>query len=115
MLQALFFSDLHLSSMNDPRAGSRFFAFSRCLKGENCSHLFLLGDIFDLWIGDHAYFREAYAPIIDEIQRLVSEKVDVHYFEGNHDLYLKSFWDGRLGVESMGAQRFCSLARTPLG
>ncbi len=63
------------------------------------THLFLVGDIFDLWIGDHAYFKTRYQPIIEAISRLVQGGVAVHYFEGNHDLYLQAFWATQVGVQ----------------
>jgi len=65
----------------------------------HASELFLLGDIFDLWLGEHKYFQKRYAPIIDEIRRIVDRKIAVFYVEGNHDLYLKPFWQDQVGVE----------------
>lgn len=63
------------------------------------THLFLVGDIFDLWIADHQYFANAYKPLIDELVRLKNEGVEICYFEGNHDLYLREFWQEHLGFK----------------
>lgn len=57
----------------------------------------MLGDIFDLWISDHQYFANKFAPIISELKALQKRGVGIHYFEGNHDLYLQAFWQERLG------------------
>lgn len=98
MYQAWFVSDLHLTSISDKKAG-KFLAFLNSLTASTgTTHLFLLGDIFDLWIADHGYFIEQYQPIINELHRIMSEGIEVHYFEGNHDLYLKRFWADALGV-----------------
>jgi UDP-2,3-diacylglucosamine hydrolase len=98
MIQAWFVSDIHITDMSDEKA-KIFLAFLRSLKSERlCTHLFLVGDIFDLWIGNHKFFQKKFAPIIEQIQFLVNQGVEVHYFEGNHDLYLKGFWENRLGV-----------------
>ncbi len=86
-----FLSDLHIQKMDSERA-QNFIKFLQTLNKENCKKIFLVGDIFDLWIGEHDYFLKHYTPIIQEIHRLVNLGIEIHYFEGNHDLYLKSFW-----------------------
>lgn len=94
----MFVSDIHITSPDSGR-GRLFLDFLKSLSGHaGLTHLFMLGDIFDLWVADHRYFVERYAKIIDEIRRLRSEGVDISYFEGNHDLYLKHFWRDELGV-----------------
>jgi UDP-2,3-diacylglucosamine hydrolase len=79
---------------------SRLFEqFLRSLSGNsNVTHLYLLGDIFDLWVADHQYFIDRYRNIIDEIRRLANEGVEISYFEGNHDLHLRGFWTDQLGL-----------------
>jgi UDP-2,3-diacylglucosamine hydrolase len=59
--------------------------------------LFLVGDVFDLWIGSHSFFVKRFQALVDVMAALVEAGVEVHYFEGNHDLYLADFWS-RLGV-----------------
>lgn len=99
MLNAYFVSDIHISSPDEPRA-ALLLSFLRGLSGtSNATHLYFLGDIFDLWVADHRYFVERYRDIIAEVGRLRDEGVEIHYFEGNHDLHLRYFWADRLGVE----------------
>ena len=97
MQRAYFVSDLHIASPEDPKF-TRFLGLLGSLTGENSSHLFLLGDIFDMWLGDHRYFIDRYRPLIDEIERLRDAGVNIHYFEGNHDLHLGRYWAGQLGI-----------------
>lgn len=98
MLSAYFVSDIHIASP-ESRDGRLFASFLRSLSGKsNITHLYLLGDIFDLWVADHCYFVDRYREIISEIRRLKTEGVEVSYFEGNHDLYLRYFWADQLGV-----------------
>ncbi len=98
MPTAYFVSDIHITSPEGPRA-RLFVAFLQTLSGKsNITHLFLLGDIFDLWVADHRYFVERYQGIIDEILRLKNEKVKISYFEGNHDLHLRYYWADQVGV-----------------
>jgi UDP-2,3-diacylglucosamine hydrolase len=98
VLNAYFVSDLHISSPTDPRAGL-FIDFLKHLSGaDNASHLILMGDIFDLWIAAHQHFIDRYQSITDEIVRLRDEGVEIHYFEGNHDLYLRHYWGEQIGL-----------------
>jgi len=97
MFRALFVSDLHLTPSDDVRVGS-FTQFLHSLNANNLTHLFLVGDIFDLWIGNHDYFKSAFESVVSEIQRIRNSGIEVHYFEGNHDLYLREYWQDQLGV-----------------
>lgn len=96
MPSALFVSDIHIKGPDCPRA-QLFTAFLRSLDG-NTTHLFLLGDIFDLWVADHRWFIDRYQAIIRELDRLRHDGVEIHYFEGNHDLHLRWFFGDRLGL-----------------
>ena len=98
MPSAYFVSDIHIMSPECPRART-FLTLLRSLSGaSNVSHLVMLGDIFDLWVADHDYFVDGYREIVDEIRRLKDDGVDISYFEGNHDLHLRYFWEDRLGI-----------------
>ena len=106
-LRAAFVSDVHLTALDDSRA----VLFLRWLQGLQpgnvydssleaktmITHLFLMGDIFDLWVADHSYFINKFKPIIDELSRLKHGGVKIHYFEGNHDLDLEPFWENKMG------------------
>ena len=97
-VKAVFVSDVHLGSLSEPRS-ILFLNFLKDLKKDSeLTHLFLVGDIFDLWIGRHSYFRKKYRDVIDAIIALKNQGVEIHYFEGNHDLYLKDFWGADLDI-----------------
>ncbi len=93
-----FVSDLHLGSVSEPN----FLLFKKYLQSvvdNKVTHLFLLGDIFDLWVANQKYFINQYSEIIKEIRKIISSGIEVHYFEGNHDLHLKKFWQEELGCK----------------
>ena len=96
---AYFVSDIHLRSMQEVNARLLIRFLKSVTKKDGVTHLFLLGDIFDFWVSDHTYFIKKFEPVVNEIQRIISEDIAVHYFEGNHDLYLSSYWTDRLGVK----------------
>ena len=97
VFNAYFVSDVHLDSEADSR-GHCFLQFLKELEKEKLvTHLFMVGDIFDLWVGDHGYFKQRYSNIISALVSLKKRGLEIHYFEGNHDLYLSKFWQDELG------------------
>ena len=108
MSKALFISDLHIKSPDDPRA-ELFRRFLRFCAAHPPAHLFLVGDIFDLWIADRDYFVKAYQPIIDDLTALKRLGTQIHYFEGNHDLDLKLYWQHKLGFDVQTEAAFYDL------
>ncbi len=111
---AIFVSDIHITGP-DCKRGRLFLAFLESLSGpQDVTHLYLLGDIFDLWVADHRYFVERYAEIIGEVRRLQREGVEISYFEGNHDLYLRHFWQHELGLNVYEGPIYATLGNTRL-
>jgi UDP-2,3-diacylglucosamine hydrolase len=96
--RALFVSDIHISSATDPKAGL-FLRFLDVCTRADVSELFLVGDIFDLWVADRAYFTREYSDIIVKMRQVIASGVHVHYFEGNHDLDLRRFWQHQIGCD----------------
>jgi UDP-2,3-diacylglucosamine hydrolase len=102
MAKAYFVSDLHLRASKDPLEQAKvakFLSFLSKLHRDRkqgnksaASHLFLVGDIFDLWIGAHSFFHEQFASVVQAIEQLAIDGLEIHYFEGNHDLHLLDFW-----------------------
>ncbi len=99
MISAWFLSDLHLKSMNE-RSSQRLLRFLLSLSsGERrATHLYLVGDIFDVWIGDHLYYENKFRPLIDAILKCQKKGIAVTYFEGNHDVHIKRYWESRYQI-----------------
>ncbi len=98
---AYFISDIHLKSLNE-RNGRTLLRFLNSLVEQSQKedfHLFLLGDIFDLWVSGHEVFVKKYDALIEPIRRLKEQGAQVYFFEGNHDLHIKPFWEKKLGVK----------------
>lgn len=93
----VFISDIHLGSKDEPR----FFSFIELLKSletDGTTHLFMVGDIFDFWMGSKQVFIDRYQDAVDAVSRLVASGVKVIYFQGNHDVDLKRYWSKKIGV-----------------
>lgn len=94
-VHAWFLSDLHLKSSNE-RNSEILLRFLHSFLEEKrlITHLILLGDIFDLWVGGHQVFVDKWRAHLDCIQKLIQEKkVQVIFMEGNHDLHISPFWE----------------------
>lgn len=108
MSRALFVSDIHLTSERDANAALFLRFLDHCLKIVP-EHLFLVGDIFDLWIADRKFFVSRFGEIIAKLERLNERGTQIHYFEGNHDLDLRIFWQHKLGFDVQDSAAFYKL------
>jgi len=82
---ALFIADAHY-----PHHGKQFLDILKKLdSGEReVSQLFLMGDNFDLLFAYNDHIQTFSREAIALLQKL-SQKIEIHYFEGNHDFCLK--------------------------
>jgi UDP-2,3-diacylglucosamine hydrolase len=99
-VEAWFLSDIHLKNIEE-RNGKILLRFLRSLLQRNPAslHLFLLGDIFDLWIGGHSHFVEKFRPLMDALKDLKTAGAKITYIEGNHDVHIENFFQKKLGAE----------------
>lgn len=95
--RAVFISDLHLSDGAESNAVVLMRFLDRVGRG-GFTHLFLLGDVFDLWIADHKYFVDRFQGVLDKLADLRARGIEIHYFEGNHDLDLRPYFEKKLGI-----------------
>lgn len=112
MIAAWFVSDIHLKDINE-RSGNILLRFLHSLteRERPVTHLFLLGDIFDLWIGESAIFAERFGPIVEALAKLRRQGVEIHYFEGNHDVHVSKFWEKNLGIPCWTEAKYFSLGK----
>ncbi len=67
-------------------------------KKESLSHLILLGDIFEFWMEYKHFIPKSNFSFLMLLKELSDSGVEVHYFAGNHDFNLGSFFEDSLGV-----------------
>lgn len=99
-MKLLFVSDVHLKE----RQSSEYIHFLTFLKfvlqSKDVDHLFLVGDIFDLWISNKSIFSNHFFDVIALLQDIAKQGTQIHYFEGNHDLYLDKYFKGKEGIKT---------------
>ena len=85
---AIFIADSHY-----PHHGDAFLDLLKKLeRGDiKTSQLFLMGDNFDLLFGYNDYIQTFSSEAINLLQTL-SKKIEIHYFEGNHDFCLSALF-----------------------
>jgi UDP-2,3-diacylglucosamine hydrolase len=101
---ALFASDMHLGD-HDPDTAAQFFS-EMDAHTPSISHLFLLGDVFEAWVGDDQPDQVA-AALGARIAALTARGVIVALMRGNRDFLLgtgtaSSSWPERFGAQLLG-------------
>jgi UDP-2,3-diacylglucosamine hydrolase len=81
------FSDLHLSDPEEPLYQS----FLRALDEPNSAldTVVFAGDIFEVFVGNSAYFKNKFEAFFKVLKDLQHKKVKLYYIQGNHDFHLQ--------------------------
>jgi UDP-2,3-diacylglucosamine hydrolase len=85
-MATLFISDLHLSAER-PAITALFLSFLK-ERARGSDALYILGDLFEYWIGDDACAEAEYGPIVEGLRALTESGVPVHVMHGNRDFLL---------------------------
>lgn len=78
-----FLSDLHLNAASGARTEA-VLRFLSARQGE-AEAVFLVGDVFDFWLGHRHALYSAFLPMLRQLDRLVHSGTQVILFSGNHD------------------------------
>nr|MBS0021845.1 UDP-2,3-diacylglucosamine diphosphatase [Gammaproteobacteria bacterium] len=92
----LFISDLHLSATR-PEMVKAFLAFLE-QQATRVEALFILGDLFDQWLGDDDE-TDPHPVVVASLARLTASGVAVSLLHGNHDFLLGKQFAARTGCE----------------
>ncbi|MHA2937962.1 UDP-2,3-diacylglucosamine diphosphatase [Vibrio sp. RC27] len=94
-MRTLFISDLHLS----PQQPKLTEAFIRFLQNEasNADALYILGDLFDFWVGDDDSTEFAQA-IKATLKSFTDSGIDCYFIQGNRDFLIGSRFERETGV-----------------
>lgn len=106
----LFVSDLHLDASR-PAQVQEFVHF---LKNEahQAQALYILGDLFEVWIGDDDP-AEGLDEVIEVLRQSTARGVTVRFQHGNRDFLLGKDFARRTGIEILSARQVVDLHGTP--
>ena len=90
-----FISDIHLSE-DSPHLTNAFKTFLNESK-ESCTHLFILGDLFEIWVGD-----DDDSPFIHDIKEMlidfISDGPETFFMHGNRDFLVGEAFAEETGI-----------------
>ena len=95
-----FLSDAHLGSRAIPHARTqerRLVNFLDSIK-RKAGAVYLLGDMFDFWHEYKLVVPKGYTRFLGKISELTDMGVEVHFFIGNHDLWVGDYLEKECGV-----------------
>lgn len=96
-----FASDFHLGAPNYEKSLARekeICAWMDFIK-PSCQELFLIGDIFDFWFEYKHAIPKGFVRLQAKIASFTDEGIPVHFFTGNHDMWIFDYIPKELGVE----------------
>ena len=95
-----FASDTHLglrASNVDSRENEMRFVQWLC-SIEDCTELFLVGDIFDYWFEYRNVVPKGFVRLFGQLASMADRGVKIHFFVGNHDLWHHEYFANELGI-----------------
>ena len=96
-----FASDVHLGAagIKDPKMHERIFVSWLDSIKESASEIYLLGDIFDFWWEYKTVIPRGFARFIGKLCELTDRGITIHYFTGNHDMWIFDYLPSETGVK----------------
>ncbi|MBR1668351.1 MAG: UDP-2,3-diacylglucosamine diphosphatase [Bacteroidaceae bacterium] len=100
MKNIYFISDAHLGSRAIEHRRTqerRLVNFLDKIK-DKAEAVYMLGDMFDFWFEYKEVVPKGYTRFLGKISELTDMGVEVHYFTGNHDLWMDDYLEKECGV-----------------
>lgn len=96
---SLFISDLHLSA-GRPDILQRFHAFLHA-HAEHAAALYILGDLFEYWIGPGTENEPTHRDIIAGLRKLGEKGISIHIMGGNRDFLIDAQFADQCGARHL--------------
>lgn len=69
------------------------------MASKDAKEIFLVGDLFDFWYEYKAVVPKGFVRFQGKVAELVDQGIKVHFFTGNHDMWMFRYFQEELGVE----------------
>ena len=95
-----FLSDFHLGAPNASVSLNREKRVVRFLNDikEDAGTIFIVGDLFDFWYEYKKVVPKGYVRILGKLAELTDAGIMVHFFVGNHDMWMKNYFQKELNI-----------------
>lgn len=93
-------SDFHLgtpSKEESEKREERIIAWLDQIK-KDATHLILLGDVFDFWFEYKDVAPRGYFNFFAKLCELRNQGINIYYFTGNHDMWVKDYFEKEMGM-----------------
>lgn len=96
-----FISDFHLGVPNDTDSRKREDKIVAWLNSisNDVQILFLMGDVFDYWFEYKEVVPRGYVRLLGKLAELSDAGVEMHYFTGNHDMWVFDYLPKEIGLQ----------------
>lgn len=61
--------------------------------------IFLLGDLFDLWMEYKTVVPKGFVRVLGKLAELSDSGIKIHFFVGNHDLWMRDYFEKELNIK----------------
>lgn len=99
--QIYFLSDFHLGAPDYAKSLERerkILRFLDHIEGQT-AELFILGDMFDFWYEYKQVVPKYCVRLLGRLAAIVDKGIPVHFFVGNHDMWMKDYFEIELGIQ----------------
>ncbi|MDO4216823.1 MAG: UDP-2,3-diacylglucosamine diphosphatase [Bacteroidales bacterium] len=96
-MNTYFISDTHLGSGLDSQQRERQLVALLDAIRPQCHRLILLGDMFDFWFSYRHVVPRGFCRLIGKLAQMADEGVEIHYFIGNHDMWVFDYFEKEVG------------------
>jgi UDP-2,3-diacylglucosamine hydrolase len=95
-----FISDIHLGApaLNNNPEREKLFVKWLTEAGKDADEIYLLGDIFDFWYEYRKVAPRGFVRTLGKIAELTDKGVTIHFFTGNHDVWVYDYLPSETGV-----------------
>lgn len=96
-----FLSDFHLGAPNPTvslQREKRLVQFFDSIKAD-AEQIFIVGDMFDFWFEYSTVVPRGYVRILGKLAELTDAGIPIHFFVGNHDMWMRSYFQKELNIK----------------
>ena len=95
-----FLSDFHLGAPDATTSLEREKRITRFLTAAaaDAAHIFIVGDIFDFWYEYKTVIPKGYTRLLGKLAELTDSGIPVSFFVGNHDMWMKSYFQEEMNI-----------------
>ena len=96
-----FLSDFHLGVPNHAQSIIREKKIVSFLEeiSNDAAEIFIVGDLFDFWFEYRSVVPKGYVRILGKIAELTDRGIPIHFFTGNHDMWMSGYFEKELNVQ----------------